>query len=172
MEAEIYCLVDATGMAHVTDGATSYAEVAAGCGVDERACRKYRFDLTNRELLSDDGDAAGDRAARICLDRWVGTPDRLMAFAKAGRLPKQVLAHLLTINFRPAYLDACAAIERRYTEDCAAAKDPCLESGCAVEGEICLQPLLRSEVEYRKACAAEWVKRFASPRNRIAAWKN
>jgi hypothetical protein len=65
-------------------------------------------------------------------------------------------------------------IERRYTEACTAKNDPCLESGCSVEGEdeICLQPLLNAGIEYQKACAAEWIKLFRVPRNRIDAWKN
>ena len=63
------------------------------------------------------------------------------------------------------------AFEKKYTDDCAAEHDPCLESGCAVEGEICLQPLLKAGIEYQKACAAEWIKMFENPRNRIEAWK-
>jgi hypothetical protein len=31
---------------------------------------------------------------------------------------------------------------------------------------------LRAGVEYHRACAAEWIKVFADPRNRIAAWKH
>ena len=102
----------------------------------------------------------------------VETPADLMAFAEEGRLPKQVLASLLTRESRQQYLDACAAIERRYTEACTANNDPCLEGGCAAEGEICLQPLLRAEVDYQKACTAEWMKLFENPANRIDAWKN
>jgi hypothetical protein len=95
-----------------------------------------------------------------------------MKFAEEGHLSKLVLADLLTIDQRQAYLDACAVIEKQYTDACAAANDPCLESGCAMEGRVCLQPLLRAQVEYRKACAAEWAKLFASPRHRIDAWRN
>ena len=102
----------------------------------------------------------------------VETPADLMAFAEEGRLPKQVLASLLTPESRQHYLDACAAIERHYTEACTASNDPCLEGGCAAEGEICLQPLLRAEVDYQKACTAEWMKLFENPANRIDAWKN
>ena len=106
------------------------------------------------------------------VDRGVGTPEELMTLADQGLLPKSVLANLLDIEHRQAFLDACAAIEKKYTEDCTATNDPCLESGCAVEGEICLQPLLRAGIEYHKACAAEWAKLFASPENRIQAWRN
>ena len=112
--------------------------------------------------LKDNGD----------VDRGVRTPEELMKVAAQGGLPKRALVHLLDIEHRQAFLDGCAMIEKRYTEDCTAANDPCLESGCAVEGEICLQPLLRAGVEYHKACGAEWIKLFADPRNRIDAWKH
>jgi len=103
-------------------------------------------------------------------DECVGTLEELMKIAEQGRLPKSVLVNLLDIEHRHAYLDACARIEKKYTEDCTATNDPCLESGCAVEGEVCLQPLLRAGIEYHRACAAEWIKLFADPRNRIDAW--
>ena len=92
---------------------------------------------------------------------------QLMKFAEEGRLTKHALATMLTPDSRRLFLDACAAIERKYTEDCAAQKDPCLESGCSAEGEICLQPLLRASTEYHKACAAEWAKLFARHENRL-----
>ena len=93
-------------------------------------------------------------------DERVGTLEELMKNAEQGRLPKSVLVNLLDIQHRQAYLDACARIEKKYTED------------CAVEGEVCLQPLLRAGIEYHRACAAEWIKLFADPRNRIDAWKH
>jgi hypothetical protein len=105
-------------------------------------------------------------------DERVGTLEELMKNAEQGRLPKSVLVNLLDIQHRQAYLDACARIEKKYTEDCTATNDPCLESGCAVEGEVCLQPLLKAGIEYHRACAAEWIKLFADPRNRIDAWKH
>lgn len=74
-------------------------------------------------------------------------------------MSKRELAALLGPECRQPFLERCAAIEKRYTDECAALNDPCLESGCSVagvEGEACLQPLLRSEAEYRKACVAEW----------------
>ena len=61
-------------------------------------------------------------------------------------------------------LDACAVIERQYTDDCA--KDPCLDAGCSMDHEVCLHPLLRAGTEYHKACAVEWVKLFANHENR------
>ena len=80
--------------------------------------------------------------------------------------------NLLISEQRRAYLDACAVIEKTYTDACAAKKDPCLETGCAVEGETCLEPLLSAGPDYRKACAAEWIKLFKTPDNRIASWRN
>ena len=100
------------------------------------------------------------------------SPEKLMDLANEGYLPKGVLQNLLDVERRRAFLDACAVIERKYTEDCTARNDPCLELGCAVEGEICLQPLLRARIKYQKACAAEWIKLFGDPRNRSHTWKN
>jgi len=169
MDGTIYCLVDTGGKVYVKDGAESYADVAADCELDEHACQKFRFNLTNRRLVVDRGQSASHRMVRTHIDRDVGTPDRLMEFAGAGHLPKGVLLNLLDMDNRQPYLDACAVIEKRYTEACTATSDPCLESGCAVEGEVCLQPLLRAG---HRACAAAWITLFADPRHRIDAWKN
>lgn len=100
------------------------------------------------------------------MDDTLDTPERLMARAAEGRLTKHALATRLAAQPRRVFLDACAAIEKKYTDDCAAANDPCLESGCSMEDEVCLQPLLRAGTEYHKACAAEWVKLFANRENR------
>jgi len=89
------------------------------------------------------------------------SPDVVKAAAE-GRIPKHVLAGLLPAGKRIAFLDACTRIEKAYTEACTATGDPCLESGCALEGEVCLQPLLRAGEEYHKACAAEWLKLVAA----------
>ena len=105
-------------------------------------------------------------------DRSFGTLEQLMTCAEQGHLSKIVLVTLLDTDHRRAYLDACGVIEKRYTENCAATKETCLASGCAVEGEVCLEPLLRAGIEYQRACAAEWLKLFADSRNRIEAWKN
>jgi hypothetical protein len=172
MNTGIYCLVDDRGQVYVKDGAESHAEIAADVGLDEAACQAYRFDLTDRRLLIDRGTPGGDRAIRTYVDQRVGTPQRLVACAQAGHLPKRVLVNLLTTSNRRAYLASCAAIEKHYTEECTAQHDPCLESGCAVEGDICLQPVLRAGLEYHKACAAEWATMFANPRHRIDAWRN
>lgn len=102
------------------------------------------------------------------LERFARDPDGLMAFAAEGNLTKAELAELLTPQSRVAYLQVCAAIERAYTEACAATGDPCLESGCSIEaeGEICLQPVLNAGPAYQEVCAAEWIKVFRDPRNR------
>ena len=85
------------------------------------------------------------------------TPDQLMALAADGRLSKPELAGFLALADRSVFLDACARIEMRFTEECAAKKDPCLGPSCSCEGEICLQPLQHAESAYHKACAAVWL---------------
>jgi hypothetical protein len=170
MDSNIYCLVDAGGRVYVKDGAVSHSEVAASFGLDADVCETYRFDLAARRLLVDRGKPASDRAVHAYWDQRVGSPDKLMTFAADGHLTKQVLGSLLGADDALAYLDACAAIERQYTADCAAKDDPCLESGCAVEGEVCLEPLLRAGPEYQKACGAAWRIVFEDPRHRTRAW--
>jgi hypothetical protein len=100
--------------------------------------------------------------------------EQFTRLAEEGQVPKDVLADLLEPVTRRAYLEACATIERRYTEACDATGDPCLESGCSIDheaGEVCLQPLLREGSEYQKACAAEWAKLFRDPSKRSDAWR-
>ena len=80
------------------------------------------------------------------------------------------IASLLAPEKRWGFLHSCAAIEKSYTDACAAAKDPCLESGCSCEGEVCLQPLLRANTAYQSQCGAEWAKLFADRGNRDASW--
>jgi hypothetical protein len=161
MDGTVCCVVDAGGRLSVTDDAGSFA-----------AGRTHRFDLTARRLLTERFDPARDRAARACLDPYVGTPERLMKWAEAGYVPKPVLVNLLTAEKRQTFLEACAVIEKKYTDDCAAKQDPCLASGCAAEGETCLEPLLRNEAGYLKACAGEWIKLFRTPANRIEPWRD
>jgi len=96
----------------------------------------------------------------------IENPETLTRQAVEGRLSKHALADLLPYETRAAFLASCADIERRYTDACAAAGDPCLESGCSCEGEACLQPVLRAGTDYLKACGAEWVRLFADARNR------
>ncbi len=170
----IYCLVTKDGTVYMKDGADSYSEVAAQYALDENACAQYRYDLTDRQLVVDRSLAASAPAAHSFVELRLGTPERLMKFAEEGHLPKRALAALLTLDTRQRYLDACAKLEKRYTDACAAQADPCLETGCSVEGEdeICLQPLLRAGAEYQKACAAEWLKLFRTTTNRIDVWRN
>jgi hypothetical protein len=92
--------------------------------------------------------------------------ERLMEQAAGGRLTKLEMATSLAIGPRQAFLEACAEIEKKYTDACAAAKDPCLEAGCAAEGEVCLEPLLRAGLDYPTACGAEFVKLFRDRANR------
>jgi hypothetical protein len=86
--------------------------------------------------------------------------EQMLRLAEEGQVPKDVLASMLPPDRRKIFLDACAAIERQYASACGSSGDPCLESGCSVDhehGETCLQPLLRAEAEYLKACGAAWV---------------
>ena len=105
------------------------------------------------------------------LARCAGDPSRLMKFAREGRLSKNVLANLLRSDSRRTYLDACAAIERNLTERCIAKGEYCLEGGCAMEGDVCLDAVLKAGPEYFEACGAEWLRIFVNPDNRIDAWR-
>jgi len=103
------------------------------------------------------------------------TIDQLTRLAIEGQLSKETMARLLVPERRQAYADACSAIETVYTHECRANGEPCLVSGCSIDhehGEICLQPILNAGVEYHKKCAAEWMKFFTDPGNRIDAWKH
>ena len=93
--------------------------------------------------------------------------EQLLKFAEEGRLTKEALAAMLAPEARSRFLESCALIEKQYTEACTAKNDPCLESGCSAEGEICLQPLLNAEPEYSRACAVEWAKLYTHPENRL-----
>jgi len=101
----------------------------------------------------------------------VGTPEYVMEVARQGRLPKQTLVRFLAPGKRQEYLNTCAAIEKRFTEACTGTGDPCLEGGCAAEGEICLQPLTRAGLDYYKACGEAFVTLFADKRNRSDDWE-
>lgn len=98
--------------------------------------------------------------------------ERLMAAAAEGHVSKPVLASLLNQRARGPFLDACARLERTYSEACTARNDPCLASGCSVDGadETCLQPLLDPAAGYERACAAEWIELFRKPENRAEGW--
>jgi hypothetical protein len=172
MDTNMYCLVDARGNVYVKDGAESFDDVALEHGLAESECQECRFDLATRRLFVE--QSTGEAAAQRFITGRLGTPERLMAFAGEGHLSKQVMAQLLMPKIRQPYLAACTRIERAYTAACLASKDPCLAEGCSVEGEdeICLDPILRAGTEYPRACAAEWIKLFRAPANRIAAWRN
>jgi hypothetical protein len=172
MNSVIRCDIDMDGRVFVHDDSNADAAIGVATGVDERASGTYRYDLARRRLLTDRGTAASDRAARHFVEESLASPDKLMTFATEGHLPKRILASLLVGDQQRRFLEACAIIEKKYTDDCTAKNDPCLESGCAVAGEVCLEPVLRAGSEYHKACAAEWVTLFAGRGNRVDAWKD
>jgi len=103
------------------------------------------------------------------MDAKARTPEQLMAQAAEGRFTKDEMAAFLAVERRRAFLDACADVERKFTEDCTLTNEPCLESGCAAKGEACLQPLLHAGSAYYKACAAVWLPVFREPKNRADA---
>ncbi len=94
------------------------------------------------------------------------SPERVIELARAGSLAKTDLAELLNVDARQRFLTVCSTIERRYTEACTAQKDPCLESGCALEGEVCLQPIERAHGEYERACGNAFAELYLDPQNR------
>ena len=98
-------------------------------------------------------------------------PEQLMAAAADGRFTKHALATMLTARARRAFLEACGRVESRYTEACRAKGDPCLEAGCSVEGERCLQPLIAAGNDYYKACGGEFVRLFVDAGNRDPSWR-
>ena len=103
---------------------------------------------------------------------YLGSPNRLMRFAEQGQLSKFTLASVLEPGSRQQFLDACAALEKRFTEECGGHGDTCLADGCAMDGDVCLQALLKAGDAFQKACAAEWVHLFKTENNRIEAWKS
>ena len=169
MDCNIYCVVDARGHVYVKPGAVSYAEVAASAGLDALTCDTYRFDLAARRLVVDRGTPENDKVARAYCEQHVGSPERLMTYAADGGLTKQVLGSLLGTADAQSYVAACMVIEKRYTAECGQ-HNPCLETGCAAAGEICLEPLLAAGEEYFRACGAAWNTLFEDPRHRTAAW--
>ena len=96
----------------------------------------------------------------------IASPNQVIELARGGRISKLELAEFLNPNARKTFLNFCASIEKRYTEACTAKHDPCLESGCALEGEVCLQPLENAGVEYDRACGNAFVELYLDPRNR------
>jgi len=105
------------------------------------------------------------------LARCTGDPKRLMTFASEGRFSKDVLANLLRTESRRAYLEACATIEKHFTDQCTAKAEHCLADGCAMDGDVCLDALLKAGPEFCKACAEEWIPLFMNPENRVDEWR-
>jgi hypothetical protein len=101
----------------------------------------------------------------------VVTPEDVMTRAIEGRVSTRALAALLTPEARREFFQACGRIEQRYTNECRDANEPCLESGCSMDGDRCLQPILRAGIEYDKACGAEWARLFVDGANRDGSWK-
>jgi hypothetical protein len=106
----------------------------------------------------------------MTLDAYVA-PQQVVRYALQGRLPKAALASLLTPRARAPFYDACGTIEMRYTEECRAKGDPCLQAGCSAEGERCLEPILAAGIEYDKACGAVWATLFEDAANRDPGWR-
>lgn len=94
---------------------------------------------------------------------------QLMHFAEEGLLDKFEMAHLLPPAPEAEFLRACADIERGLTQACIDLGDHCLASGCAMQGESCLNAILKAGPEYNKACGRVWVALFSNPVNRDKA---
>ena len=112
-------------------------------------------------------------AVRNHFDQLVGTPEKLMELARVAHFSKEGLARLLVSEIRPSFFSACAVLEKEATSRCGSS-DPCLEEGCAFEGndEVCLNAVLLSEGKCLKACTDVWVNNFKNPENRIEIWKS
>jgi hypothetical protein len=95
------------------------------------------------------------------------SPAQLMHFAEQGILAKADMAQLLPAEPRAEFLDACAGVEKDFTRACAADGDFCLASGCALEGESCLNALLKAGPEYNKACGRLWLPLYRSSKHAV-----
>ena len=93
---------------------------------------------------------------------------QLMHFAEEGILAKDEMAQLLPEGPRASFLAACAQVEKDFTRACAAQGDFCLASGCALEGESCLNALLKAGPAFNKACGQVWLPIYCDPHNRVA----
>jgi hypothetical protein len=102
----------------------------------------------------------------------IGTPEHVIEVARQGGLAKLELLRFLSPDARKTFLDRCAVIEKDLTNACLRRGDPCLEGGCALEGEdeACLQPVERAGFEYFKACGEAFATLFADPKNRNPGW--
>jgi hypothetical protein len=97
----------------------------------------------------------------------INSSEVLIRRAQDGLLSKADMADFLAPDPRWSFLEKCAQVEREFTKSCAAEGDYCLESGCALQGEACLNALLKAGPEYHKACARLWLPIFGDPQNRI-----
>jgi hypothetical protein len=95
---------------------------------------------------------------------------QLIHFAEQGLLDKFEMAHLLPPAPKADFLNACGDIEKALTQACADHGDHCLASGCAMQGESCLNAILKAGPEYNKACGRVWVALFDNPANRGKGW--
>ena len=93
------------------------------------------------------------------------SPSQLVNFAERGMLAKLEMADLLPEEPRATFLAACARVEKTFTDACAARGDFCLASGCAMDGEVCLNALLNADPDYNKACAQLWLPLFRSSKH-------
>ena len=90
------------------------------------------------------------------------TAAELIDFTAEEMLDKDTLAQLLPSEPRAIFLRGCADIERDLTRACAARGDFCLASGCALEGESCLDALMNAAPEYNRACGRIWLPLYQS----------
>src|SRR5688500_12695585 len=93
------------------------------------------------------------------------SPSQLIDFAARGMLTKREMANLLPEQSRTAFLSACAQWEKVITDACTAHGDFCLASGCALEGEVCLNALLNANPSYNAACGQLWIPLFRSSKH-------
>jgi hypothetical protein len=85
----------------------------------------------------------------------------MMDFTAETLLDKEMLAQLLPSEPRAVFLAGCAHVERNLTRECAE-HGGCLESGCALEGESCLNAVLNAAAEYNSECGRLWLPLFRS----------
>jgi len=85
------------------------------------------------------------------------SPAQLIHFAEEGLLGKAEMAELLPSEPRAEFLHECAVIERDVTRACAAHGEFCLASGCALEGQSCLNAILSAGPAFNKACGQLWL---------------
>lgn len=156
------CFVSKEGTIHLQDENGEFLE--------------YRFDLETRTMTIEPWETERsllcDAVARNYFDTQVGTPERLMNLAQNNGLSKLELAALLVPEKKRVYLDTCAKFKKALTEACTAKNDPCLEEGCALEGETCLNAVLKAGEIYTTAYVSMWLHLFADPENRILNWRS